>query len=216
MTNEPLDPYAPPAADPVERSRAQLWRLEKDVLIVRTGAELPEIDLYGHNDTDLVHHVRKLVTVSPILIFISPLMVLAVNNAPVVFKLHPPWWTVGAVLPVLLAAELLIRRRGTMGCYIGKAREHRRRIWLWIGRFLAVLTLAAFSGEWFHPSSNYLWLTSWLLLATLVILIGPASNRLGSVRYVDGWFHLSGLPRITLVRLRKLHPDSPSDGDHRS
>lgn len=211
MSGDP-DPYAPPTADPIGMLPSLAWRIEDKILMVRNGAELPAIDLRGRDDTDLVHRSRRLVANRSFTSFIKPLApLLVIVSLHSDFKL--PLWSIPVIILSPLVLDLLFSRRGKIGYFTGRARERRRRIWKATGRILMLLAVGFGFQEWISLATDLGWLIAVLLIVSLFILVGPASDRIVCTRYADGWFHLSGVPRLTLRRLRKLHPDfSPDAG----
>jgi len=210
--NGDSDPYAPPAADPTGPPPSLAWRIEDKILMVRNGAELPAIDLRGRDDTDLVHRSRRLAANPPFMSFVKPMAPLLVV-ASLHSDLKLPLWTIPVIILLPLVLDLAFSRRGKIGYFTGQARERRRRIWKITGRILMLLAVGFGFHEWISLATDLGWVIAVLLIVSLFILVGPASDRIVCTRYADGWFHLSGVPRLTLRRLRKLHPDSSSDAD---
>lgn len=162
------------------------WRIENGILMVRNGAELPEVDLQGRNDTDLAHRFRKLAANPPLTRFLQPLAPLAVVAA-LHFHLKLPYWSIPAIILSPLVMNLAFSRRGRIGHFTGRARERRRRIWKITGRILMLLALLLGFHEWTTLAAEWVWVPAVLLIASLFILVGPASDRIGCTKYEDGW-----------------------------
>ncbi|MEK7951948.1 hypothetical protein [Luteolibacter soli] len=235
MSNDaPLNPYAPPVSvEPLAAVDAgKLWMVHGDHLLVRDGARLPPVSLFGEDEGgELTSSHQVFVAASGASAFglLVPL-VIAIAVIFSVANVVPRLAGLAGLLAFLVSGRLFRRFTkasqliANIHCYLPIARlkaRARRDRWR-SGMIMAALVGVVVTGlSDSFISGNYerehLW-DDWfktpvvlgtvgLFLAAMVWLM--AERWLRCVRQTGGWFYLTGVPASSLLKLSRISPEPP-------
>ena len=238
MSKDTLDPYAPPVvAEPLATPEAgKLWMVHGDHLLVRDGARLPPVSLYGEDDGGGLTSSQQvfaaasgrstLVSLMPLLVMIGVLAAIRIAFDRTGF--------LEAALAFFVTSRLLRRFPKVSGlaasiqCFMPisvlKARARRDR---WRSRLImASLTcfLLLVFGQRFERAfilgddqKEYLWAV-WFNLPMLAgtiaffggaLVWGTTDSWLKCVSQTGGWFYLAGVPGSSLLKLSGMSAEPP-------
>jgi len=199
------DPYASPVADPTLR-KSMGWTVSDEAVLVQDGAEFPEMDLLGGEESVLVCIHRKIRLRSPL----APYLSLSAVVPQLLWRTQPHpegWWKLIVGLPLaLMAIAYLTSRTVGIHYWVGKRAEQIRRRWRaagWILLAPALLLIGWFTVWKPEFSLTHLWAGGLTLLAALIALLVQGAHKINCARRENGWFVLSGVPRAVRLTLER-------------
>jgi hypothetical protein len=237
VSEDALNPYASPVvADPLAPEEAgKLWMVHGNHLLVRDGARLPPVSLFGEDGGELTTSHQIFATSSgasmlgatvPFAIAVLVMVFIAIVSDRVA--------VLEGALAFFVSSRLLrrftkvSRSMTNIQCHLSipalkaRARRDRWRGWLMMVA-LAGFILFATSGQ---IEQSYVlddderayqwwaWFMGPLLLMTAVCFFGSLiwlvmEPGLKSVRYTGGWSYLRGVPASSLTKLAAMSTEPP-------
>jgi hypothetical protein len=237
VPEDALNPYAPPVAEalaPTETTR--LWMVHGDHLLVRDGARIPPVSLFGEDDgSGLTTSHQVFATASgtstlsamiPAVIAGCVMMFIALASGRVA--------VLEGVLTFFISSRLL-RRFKKIGpsvvniqCHLSlaalraRARRDRWRGWMTMAGLTAffLLLIGDFverKNHSYYDYRDYWWAHVFTMSMALVMVTGFAGSLLWAaterglkcVSQTGGWFYLAGIPASSLLKLAAMSPEPP-------
>lgn len=209
------NPYASTGVDPTPVPDAALWRVEGEFLLVRDGAVLPDVPLFGKGEGDLVRQVGKL---RPASVWSRWVPLVMVPYYLVSYQHRAIKNTVLVILIVMSFLMLIQHCRTTamvsFSYVIGRKTHLKRRAsWVAAAMLLAggmiVMGLFLFLG---HHRDAFPMLPFWLGLSAVaaggIWLAILQRSSLRSMTSDSGWLSLRGVSKDGLQQLLSLSSSS--------
>ncbi|MCW1922958.1 hypothetical protein OKA05_10380 [Luteolibacter arcticus] len=241
MPDASLNPYAPPVAAetlaPADPGR--LWMVQGGHLLVRDGARLPPVSLFGGDGGELISSQQVFAAASgaSVLATAVPLTVALLVMVFVGIQSDRIAWLEGAVVFFIMSRLLRSytansRAMANVQCHVSlaavkaSARRDRWRGRMMLGAMIAGGILLVTIGQIDRVFSLFgvdddvhgevmvlSFMTSVAVFAALCFfgsLIWSATERgLRCVRHTDGWFYLAGVPAASLMKLAAMTSTAP-------